>query len=50
MSLDVAADEVEFLSPAEKSEPQKKSKENSDGYDQTPADAWTNINPGDLPF
>lgn len=52
MSLDVAADEVEFLSPAEKTEtkPQKKSKENSDGYDQTPADEWTNINPGDLPF
>ena len=50
MSLDVVADEVEFLSPAEKAEPQKKSKENSDGYDQTPADEWTNINPGDLPF
>lgn len=35
MSLDVAADEVEFLSPAEKAEakPQKKDKENSDGYD-----------------
>lgn len=52
MSLDVAADEVEFLSPAEKAEtkPQKKSKENEDGYDQTPADEWTNINTGDLPF
>ena len=52
MSLDVAADEVEFLSHAEKAEakPQKKSKENEDGYDQTPADEWTNINPSDLPF
>ena len=49
MSLDVAADEVEFLSPAEKSEPQKKSKENSDGYDHTP-DEWTPINNSDLPF
>jgi single-strand DNA-binding protein len=52
MSLDVAADEVEFLSPAEKAEtkPQKKSKENSDGYDQTPADEWATINTNDLPF
>lgn len=35
LSLDVSADEVEFLSPAEKAEtkPQKKDKENSDGYD-----------------
>lgn len=35
MSLDVQADEVEFLSPSEKAqtEPQKKDKENSDGYD-----------------
>jgi single-strand DNA-binding protein len=51
MSLDVAADEVEFLSPAEKAEtkPQKKSKENSDGYDQTPDD-WATINSNDLPF
>ena len=51
MSLDVAADEVEFLSPAEKAEtkPQKKSKENSDGYDQTPDD-WATINSSDLPF
>lgn len=51
MSLDVAADEVEFLSPAEKAEPkpQKKSKENSDGYDHTP-DEWTPINNSDLPF
>ena len=51
MSLDVAADEVEFLSPAEKAEtkPQKKSKENSDGYDHTP-DEWATINSSDLPF
>lgn len=51
MSLDVQADEVEFLSPAEKTEtkPQKKSKENSDGYDHTP-DEWTPINNSDLPF
>lgn len=51
MSLDVAADEVEFLTPAEKAEtkPQKKSKENSDGYDQTPND-WSTINSNDLPF
>ena len=51
MSLDVAADEVEFLSPAEKAEtkPQKKSKENSDGYDHTPDD-WATINSSDLPF
>jgi single-strand DNA-binding protein len=51
MSLDVAADEVEFLSPAEKAEtkPQKKSKENSDGYDHTPDD-WATINSNDLPF
>lgn len=51
MSLDVAADEVEFLTPAEKAEtkPQKKTKENSDGYDQTPND-WATINSSDLPF
>ena len=51
MSLDVAADEIEFLSPAEKAETkqQKKSKENSDGYDHTP-DEWTPINNSDLPF
>jgi single-strand DNA-binding protein len=49
--LTVTADEVEFLSPAEKAEtkPQKKSKENSDGYDQTPDD-WATINSNDLPF
>lgn len=51
MSLDVAADEVEFLTPAEKAETktQKKSKENSDGYDHTP-DEWATINSSDLPF
>lgn len=51
MSLDVQADEIEFLSPAENTQtkPQKKSKENSDGYDQTPDD-WTTIHSSDLPF
>jgi single-strand DNA-binding protein len=51
MSLDVAADEVEFLSPAEKAETkqQKKSKENSDGYDQTPNE-WLPVDNNDLPF
>ena len=47
MSLDVAADEVEFLSPKE--EAPKKQKENEDGYDHTP-DEWTPINNSDLPF
>ena len=47
LSLDVVADEVEFLSP--KDEP-KKPKENSDGYDATPADAFTDIRSDDLPF
>lgn len=51
MSLDVAADEVEFLSPAEKAEtkPPKKSKENSDGYDQTPNECLP-VDNNDLPF
>lgn len=51
MSLDVQADEIEFLSPAENTQtkPQKKSKENSDGYDQTPDD-WATIHSSDLPF
>lgn len=51
MSLDVSADEVEFLSSAEKTEtnPQKKSKENSDGYDQTPNE-WLPVDNNDLPF
>ena len=48
LSLDVVADEVEFLTPAE--EPKKKPKENSDGYDATPADAFTDIRSDDLPF
>lgn len=51
IQLNVNANEVEFLSPAEKAEtkPQKKSKENSDGYDHTPSD-WATINSNDLPF
>ena len=51
IQLNVNASEVEFLSPAEKTEtkPQKKTKENSDGYDQTPDD-WATINSSDLPF
>ena len=44
MSLDVAADEIEFLSPKD-----EKPKENSDGYDHTPEDAWTPIQ-GKLPW
>lgn len=52
LSLDVEADEVEFLSPKENAEtkPAKTSKENSDGYDATPADAFTDIRSDDLPF
>ena len=51
LSLDVVADEVEFLTPAENAEakPAKKAKENSDGYDHTP-DEWATINSSDLPF
>lgn len=49
LSLDVQADEVEFLSPAEKTEAKKKDKENSDGYEHTPEE-WTPINNSDLPF
>ena len=51
LSLDVSADEVEFLSPKE--EKTKKEKENSDGYDRTAQDdlaAFSTINSGDLPF
>lgn len=51
LSLDVSADEVEFLSPKE--EKPKKEKENSDGYDRTAEDelsAFSTINSGDLPF
>ena len=47
LSLDVVADEVEFLTPAE--EPKKKSKENSDGYNKTAEDELTAYS-GDLPF
>lgn len=49
MSLDVAADEVEFLSPREEAEKPKKAKENSDGYDHTP-DEWQPVNNTDLPW
>ncbi len=54
MSLDVQADEVEFLSPKDE---QKKDRENRDGYDQTPEASkpnelagFTDINSDDLPF
>ena len=47
LSLDVVADEVEFLTPAE--EPKKKAKENSDGYNKTAEDELTAYS-GDLPF
>ncbi len=46
LSLDVIADEVEFLSPKDEPKP----KENSDGYDATPADAFSDIRSDDLPF
>ena len=51
LSLDVVADEVEFLTPAENTEtkPAKKSKENSDGYNKTVEDELTAYS-GDLPF
>ena len=51
LALDVQADEVEFLTPAENAEakPAKKSKENSDGYDKTAEDELTAFS-GDLPF
>lgn len=49
LSLDVLADEVEFLSPKE--EKPKKDRENSDGYDN-PADltGFSDIRSNDLPF
>ena len=49
LSLDVSADEVEFLSPKE--EKPKKDRENSDGYDN-PADltGFSDIRSDDLPF
>lgn len=53
LSLDVEADEVEFLSPKEDAPKPKKEKENSDGYDRTAEDelsAFSTINSGDLPF
>ena len=51
LSLDVSADEVEFLSPKEDAPKPKKEKENSDGYDHT-ADlaGFTDIRSNDLPF
>ena len=51
LSLDVVADEVEFLTPADNTEtkPAKKSKANSDGYDKTAGDELTAYS-GDLPF
>ena len=53
LSLDVSADEVEFLSPKEDAPKPKKDRENSDGYDRTAEDelsAFSTINSGDLPF
>ena len=52
LSLDVEADEVEFLSPKEDAPKPKKEKENSDGYDRTADElsAFSTINSGDLPF
>ena len=47
MSLDVAADEVEFLSP--KDEEKKSSASVSNGT-ITPDNDWTTINSSDLPF
>ena len=51
LSLDVVADEVEFLSPKEDAPKPKKDRENSDGYDHT-ADlaVFTDIRSDDLPF
>ena len=51
LSLDVVADEIEFLTPAEKDDTKtaKKPKENSDGYDKTAEDELTAYS-GDLPF
>lgn len=46
-SLDVQADEVEFLTPPDE---KKKKRENSDGYNKTPEDDWIPDNNGDLPF
>lgn len=51
LSLDVEADEVEFLSPKEDVPKPKREKENSDGYDN-PADltGFSDIRSDDLPF
>lgn len=51
LSLDVEADEVEFLSPKEDAPKPKREKENSDGYDN-PADltGFSDIRSDDLPF
>ncbi len=46
-SIDVQADEVEFLTPSEE---KKKNRENSNGYNKTPEDDWIPENNGDLPF
>lgn len=52
VSLDVEADDVEFLTPKEDAPKPKKTRENSDGYDQTAADLdrLAKINSDDLPF
>ena len=49
LSLDVQADEVEFLPNAEKPKTESRKKENSDGYDKTAIDELTAFS-GDLPF
>ena len=51
LSLDVVADEVEFLSHKEDAPKPKREKENSDGYDN-PADltGFADIRSDDLPF
>ena len=51
IQLNVNANEVEFLTPAENTEakPAKKAKENSDGYNKTAEDELTAYS-GDLPF
>ena len=46
ISLDVQADEIEFLTPPDE---KKKKRENSDGYNKTPEDDWIPDN-NDLPF
>ena len=48
INLDVSASDVEFLSP--KDEEPKRKKENSDGYDHTPDEGFTDIDTSDLPF